>query len=156
MSDATKACPYCGEQILAVAIKCKHCGSALGDSSGPAGAVKKQFMMRPTFAVLLVLIVALFAAAWIYNLNRTGSITGKAFSDADVSNIERSIRGEFEKQRGVTVEDVKMLRESPRKLSGFAKIRVPLLGAVNKAAAPRWGMTASPFGGASSRINRGA
>lgn len=25
----TKACPYCGEQILAVAVKCKHCGSDL-------------------------------------------------------------------------------------------------------------------------------
>ena len=28
-SQPTKACPYCGEQILAVAIKCKHCGSDL-------------------------------------------------------------------------------------------------------------------------------
>ncbi len=25
----TKACPYCGEEILAVAVKCKHCGSDL-------------------------------------------------------------------------------------------------------------------------------
>lgn len=145
MSDATKACPYCGEEILAVAIKCKHCGSALGDSSGPVGAVKKQFTMRPTFAVLLVLIVAVFAAGWIYNLNRTGSITGRGFSDADVSNIERSIRSEFEKQRGVTVEDVKMLRESPRKLSGFAKIRVPLLGAVNKACSATMGDDGQSF-----------
>jgi hypothetical protein len=27
--DANKACPFCGEQVLAVAIKCKHCGSNL-------------------------------------------------------------------------------------------------------------------------------
>jgi uncharacterized membrane protein YvbJ len=25
----TKACPYCGEEILDVAVKCKHCGSKL-------------------------------------------------------------------------------------------------------------------------------
>jgi hypothetical protein len=29
--QATKACPYCGEQVLAVAIKCKHCGSYLAE-----------------------------------------------------------------------------------------------------------------------------
>lgn len=31
-----KDCPYCGEEILAVAIKCKHCGS---DMSKVAGGV---------------------------------------------------------------------------------------------------------------------
>jgi len=27
--ETTKACPYCGEQILTTAIKCKHCGEFL-------------------------------------------------------------------------------------------------------------------------------
>lgn len=27
--NKTKACPFCGEEILAVAVKCKHCGSDL-------------------------------------------------------------------------------------------------------------------------------
>jgi TonB family protein len=34
--QSTKQCPYCGEQILAVAVKCRYCGSMLSDV--PAGA----------------------------------------------------------------------------------------------------------------------
>jgi hypothetical protein len=32
MAQGTKSCPFCGETILAVAIKCKHCGSMLDES----------------------------------------------------------------------------------------------------------------------------
>jgi len=36
---ATKACRFCGEEILAVAQKCKHCGSYLsGPMAGRGGA----------------------------------------------------------------------------------------------------------------------
>lgn len=31
-----KDCPLCGEEILAVAIKCKHCGSNLSEPTGGA------------------------------------------------------------------------------------------------------------------------
>ena len=33
MPQATKACPFCGEEILAVAIKCKHCQSMLNETA---------------------------------------------------------------------------------------------------------------------------
>ena len=33
MSEKTKRCPFCGEEIMEVAIKCKHCGSML-DGTG--------------------------------------------------------------------------------------------------------------------------
>jgi hypothetical protein len=35
MKRQTRSCPFCGEEILAVAIKCKHCGSALSEGSSP-------------------------------------------------------------------------------------------------------------------------
>ena len=35
MADETKRCPYCGEKILLIAKKCKHCGEFLSDSSAP-------------------------------------------------------------------------------------------------------------------------
>jgi hypothetical protein len=38
-SEAMKACPFCGEQILAVAIKCKHCSSIIDAPKPPVAAV---------------------------------------------------------------------------------------------------------------------
>lgn len=36
-TSKTRACPWCGETILAVAKKCKHCGEFLSDEPEAAG-----------------------------------------------------------------------------------------------------------------------
>jgi TM2 domain-containing membrane protein YozV/ribosomal protein S27E len=50
----SRQCPFCGEQILAIARKCKHCGSmlsadgygpgAIGSTPGARGAVKSKIV----------------------------------------------------------------------------------------------------------------
>lgn len=39
--EKTKRCPYCGEEILAIAKKCKHCGEWL-DETHPLKETKKR------------------------------------------------------------------------------------------------------------------
>ena len=41
MSTDTKACPFCGEEILSVAIKCKHCLSMLDEASAQSSQVEE-------------------------------------------------------------------------------------------------------------------
>lgn len=40
MTDRTKACPYCAEEILSAAIKCKHCGEFLDKDSESGPTIK--------------------------------------------------------------------------------------------------------------------
>jgi hypothetical protein len=56
---ATKACPYCGEQILAVAIKCRYCNSMLDTMTELEAKPKKKRDPLRIFAWSIpVLIVA--------------------------------------------------------------------------------------------------
>ena len=41
MTNETKVCPFCGEEILAVAKKCKHCGEWLDKQQEEAPQVKQ-------------------------------------------------------------------------------------------------------------------
>lgn len=70
MTEETKICPYCGEQILKVAIKCKHCGEWLDENyqeapqqyyiqesnDGCLGVIWKTVVIVITIVILLAIL----------------------------------------------------------------------------------------------------
>ena len=48
MADEKKTCPFCGEEIMATAKKCKHCKQFLNDntSSNDTNTTSKKFALN--------------------------------------------------------------------------------------------------------------
>lgn len=76
MEEEKKRCPFCGEEIMAVAKKCKHCGSWLDESSKPSNTkqeINNVRMASPkakngvkTSYVILAIVAVLVIAGGIY------------------------------------------------------------------------------------------
>jgi len=68
MEGNTKKCPFCGEEILGAAVKCKHCGSMLEASkgAGTATAGAKDYGM---FLIGIPVVAVMMIWFWIGNMN---------------------------------------------------------------------------------------
>lgn len=67
----TKQCPFCGEEILAVAIKCKHCGSNLQEHKA-SEAVQPKVKLGETYGNLMLVtpfIFVILCFSWVASLN---------------------------------------------------------------------------------------
>jgi hypothetical protein len=71
-SPGTRRCPYCAEEILADAIKCKHCGEWLDRSAAPAPAVEpakpvySKYQETGQLILLCVVSFFLYEIYWVY------------------------------------------------------------------------------------------
>src|SRR6476659_9464291 len=98
MSDATKTCPVCGEQILAVARKCRYCGEyfdaelkaqnrpdiierSLLPVGRPASAIAAGYLglfaALPLIGLLPGILAVIFGTMAIKKINRDPALCGK-------------------------------------------------------------------------------
>jgi hypothetical protein len=69
MAEETKKCPFCGEEILAVAIKCKHCGSDLSEKPAAEAEAKSDASDNIGYILLLIPVIAILLMwLWVYNM----------------------------------------------------------------------------------------
>ena len=68
---------------------------------------------------LMVILVAVGAALyWMF------APAKPMFDDSTIASIQRDIRDEYQKRDGFRVLEVSMMRESERKLVGFARLQI--------------------------------
>jgi len=81
--NGKKSCPYCGEKILNVAIKCKHCGSLLKEGQIKSKRSIDSHSRRTIYIAAAVVAVVIIVIS--YQLN--GSRSAPTCSDSRVEDI---------------------------------------------------------------------
>jgi len=90
-----KECPYCGEEILSVAKKCKHCGEWLNDtvsgsmkSKNSLNKIEKYF--RELSIVVTGIAITVGIGFWVNNINSRKD--QKQYLEAIVLELKENVR----------------------------------------------------------------
>ena len=67
MSEETKTCPFCAEEIKADAIVCKHCGRNLDGSGQPVTTDEKDNKTYKGIMFALFVVACLIIIWMVYN-----------------------------------------------------------------------------------------
>ena len=73
------------------------------------------------FGVLVLLVASILGFIFFAQRQKTLGLDHQ-FTDADVAKTEADIKNQYE-NKGFTVEQVSMVKESNRRLSGFVKVK---------------------------------
>jgi len=85
--EPTRRCPHCAEEILAAAIKCKHCQSDIGPSVGKPTVPqtpKPSLADRPAFKASQI-IVGVILAVWFIFRTHSSEQSGSAMPASEVT-----------------------------------------------------------------------
>lgn len=68
--QATKACPLCGETVLAIATRCKHCQGDIGEGAAERAAERgKPNELLGVLALITPLVSAVLIWQWVGSMN---------------------------------------------------------------------------------------
>lgn len=69
MTEEMKRCPLCGEEILAIAKKCKHCGSDLEGGTSTEAARSKPAADYGIFLLAIPVVATMLIWFWVSGMN---------------------------------------------------------------------------------------
>ena len=111
------SCDRCGKELPDGLGFCRECGNALAGEGQTPTSSKRRAVRTP------FIVAALFAGAFLLLVVVLGFIRlHHQFREAEVAKAEADIRTQYE-SKGFTVEQVSMIKESDRRLSGYIRVR---------------------------------
>lgn len=88
LPEQKKRCPFCSEEILATATKCKHCGSMITPVNEPQADEVSLKPLWNALKIILAIIVAIIAGVLWYT-----KIQGRTNCEDKFAECKASIKG---------------------------------------------------------------